>query len=172
MSTPRTPRTALILILALVAALPVVAAESASPEAIDPELLRLREAAWRAWFGGDESTLRSILPPEFIGIDMGDGPFSDLEKTLAESREFKAGGSRLVKLEFPETRAQRFGDTVVLFGRFSVVLEEGGKQQALAGRLTEVFVRRDGKWWHPGWHLDLASTPGSADAPSPPERAE
>ena len=23
------------------------------------------------------------------------------------------------------------------------------------GTLTEMFVRRNGKWVHPGWHLDL-----------------
>jgi hypothetical protein len=134
-------------------ALPAFAAE------VDPEILKLRESAWRSWFAGDEAALRAMLPPEFLGIDMGDGPFSDLEKTIRESREFAAAGGKLVKLEFPETRAQSFGDTVVLYGRFSVVLETEGKQERLAGRLTEVFVRRGGRWWHPGWHLDLVSTP-------------
>ncbi len=123
--------------------------------AIDPEILRLREAAWRAWFAGDEATLREILPPEFIGIDMGDGPFSDLATTLAEARAFHTGGGRLASLEFPETRAQRFGDVVVLYGRFSVVLDARGQTSTLAGRLTEIFVRRGDRWWHPGWHLDL-----------------
>lgn len=127
--------------------------------AIDPEVLRLREAAWRAWFGGDEAALRSMLPAEFIGLDMADGPFSDLDKTLAESRAYRAGGGRLVRLEFPETRAQRLGDVIVLYGRYSVVLESEGKESTFAGRLTEIFVQREGRWWHPGWHLDLASTP-------------
>ncbi len=133
--------------------------------AIDPEILRLRESAWRAWFGGDEAALRSLLPPEFLGIDMGDGPFSDLEKTVAESRAFRAGGGRLVRLEFPETRAQRLGDVVVLYGRYSVVLESEGQERTLAGRLTELFVLREGRWWHPGWHLDLASTGGGVAEP-------
>ena len=55
--------------------------------------------------------------------------------------------------------AKQFGDVVVLYGRFSVVLESQGKTNTLAGRLTEVFVRRAGHWWHPGWNLDLVSTP-------------
>lgn len=130
-----------------------------SGEAIEPEILRLREAAWRAWFAGDEATLRQILPAEFIGIDMGDTPFSDLAATLAEARAFHAAGGSLVSLEFPETRAQQLGDVVVLYGRFSLILESQGKTSKLSGRLTEVFVRRAGRWWHPGWHLDLASTP-------------
>lgn len=136
---------------------PASLAESGA--AIEPEILRLREAAWRAWFAGDEAALKQMLPPEFIGIDMGDGPFSDLAATLAEARAFRAAGGRLVSLEFPETRAQELGDVVVLYGRFSAVLESQGETSKLSGRLTEVFVRRDGRWWHPGWHLDLASTP-------------
>ena len=135
------------------------ASQVTSGGAIEPEILRLREAAWRAWFASDETALRQMLPPEFLGIDMGNGPFSDLEKTLEESRAFRAEGGRLVRLEFPETRAQQFGDVVVLYGRFSVVLESEGKANTLSGRLTEVFVRRAGRWWHPGWHLDLVSTP-------------
>lgn len=137
--------------------------QQAHDAAIDPELLRLRELAWRAWFAGDEATLRTILPPEFIGINMGDVPFSDLEKTIEESHAFRTSGARLVHLEFPETRAQRLGDVVVLYGRYSAVIESEGKERALAGRLTELFVLRAGRWWHPGWHLDLTSTDGTGE---------
>lgn len=100
-----------------------------------------------------------MLPPEFIGLDMGGGPFSDRATTLAESRAFRAEGGRLVSLEFPETRAQQLGEVVVLYGRFSAVIDAQGKTSKLSGRLTEIFVRRAGRWWHPGWHLDLDSTP-------------
>jgi hypothetical protein len=27
------------------------------------------------------------------------------------------------------------------------------------GRLTEIFVRQNGRWVHPGWHLDLTAEP-------------
>lgn len=143
------------------AATGAAAIEEPAVEAIEPQVLRLREAAWRAWFAGDEAALRGMLPPEFIGIDMVDGPFSGLEKTVAEARAYRESGGRLVKLEFPETRAQRFGDVVVLYGRYAVTLATEEKEQTFAGRLTEVFVRRDGRWWHPGWHLDLASPPAT-----------
>jgi hypothetical protein len=133
----------------------VSSGSSESSTTPDPDLLVAREAAWRAYFAGDEATLGALLPTEFIGLDMGPGPFGDRAKTLADSKAFHAGGGRLVSLAFPETRAQRHGDVVVLYGRFEVVLESGGEQQTLRGRLTEVFVRRDGRWIHPGWHLDL-----------------
>ena len=40
----------------------------------------------------------------------------------------------------------------------------GSAERTMRGRLTEMFVRRDGKWLHPGWHLDLVAAP----APSRP----
>ena len=37
--------------------------------------------------------------------------------------------------------------------------DSGGAECAMRGRLTEMFVRRDGKWLDPGWHLDLTAGP-------------
>jgi hypothetical protein len=135
-----------------------------SPQAdqIDRDVLIAREAAWRAYFGGDVQTLGDLLPPEFIGIGMNEGPFTDRATTLAGARAFKEKGGRLIHLTFPETRAQRFGDAVVLYGRYEAVIETGGAERTLRGRLTETFVRRNGKWWHPGWHLDLVSAPATS----------
>jgi hypothetical protein len=127
--------------------------------AVDPEVLRLREAAWRAWFAGDEAVLGRMLPAEFIGINMQAGPFSSRLRTLEQARAFQAGGGRLLRLEFPETQAQRYGDVVVLYGRYLAVVESEGSERTLSGRLTEVFVRQDGRWVHPGWHLDTVASP-------------
>jgi hypothetical protein len=136
-------------------AAPSAPSESSAKPEPEPELLAAREAAWQAYFAGDEKTLGALLSPDFIGLDMAPGPFTDRATALAGSRAFHAGGGRLVRLAFPETRAQRYGDVVVLYGRFEVVLETAGKEQPFRGRLTEVFVRRGGRWVHPGWHLDL-----------------
>jgi Domain of unknown function (DUF4440) len=132
-----------------------VAVHSRAAEAVDPEVLAVREAAWRAWFGGDEAALRALLPEEFLAIDSGGENISDREQTIASSRAFKEAGGRLVSLAFPETRAQRFGDTVVLYGSYEATFVSGKAEKQMKGRLTEVFVKRDGKWVHPGWHLDL-----------------
>src|SRR4029453_9570194 len=97
---------------------------------------------------------------------INDAPFADRAKILDASRAFYERGGRLVRLVFPETQAQRFGDVVVLYGRYEVVFQSGGAEHTRRGRLTEMFVRRDGKWLHPGWHLDLTAGP----APSKPGR--
>lgn len=145
----------------------LTAGAASPPDApIDPALLVAREHAWRAWFGGDDVALRELLPPEFIGISWTDGPMASREATIAASKAFRDGGGRLLRLAFPETRAQRYGDTVVLYGRFDAVVETAGKAQTIRGRLTETFVRRGGRWLHPGWHLDASGAPEA----SPGER--
>ena len=141
------------------AAAPGSSADVPTGVTVDPEVLRLREAAWRAWFAGDEAGLGRMLPPEFIGINMQAGPFSTRDETLEQARAFRAAGGRLVRLEFPETQAQRYGDVVVLYGRYLAVMESEGSERTASGRLTEVFVRRDGRWLHPGWHLDTVAAP-------------
>jgi hypothetical protein len=108
--------------------------------------------------------LGDVLPEDFIGINMNDAPFANRPQILDAARVFRERGGRLVRLTFPETQAQRFGDVVVLYGRFEVVFQSGGTERTRRGRLTEIFVRRDGKWLHPGWHLDVTAGP----APSQP----
>ena len=94
----------------------------AADAAIDPEVLAAREAAWRAFYDGDVKTLGDQLPEDFIGINMNDGPFTNRAKVLESSRAFRERGGRLISLTFPETHVQRYGDVVVLYGRFEVVL--------------------------------------------------
>jgi len=143
----RKPRPALSgLVLLFVLSIPLHAA--------DPDVLTVREGAWRAWFAGDEAALRSLLPDDFLAIGWAGTQISDRDKTIASSRAFKESGGRLVSLSFPETRAQRIGDTIILYGSYEVTLATGTEETKVRGRLTEVFVKRDGRWLHPGWHLD------------------
>ena len=127
---------------------------AASP---DPDVLAVREAAWRAWFAGDEAAMRAMLPSDFLALGANGTGVYDLEKTIAASNDFKKRGGKLVSLSFPETQAQRIGDVVIFYGTFDATIEVGGKQSPFKGRLTEVFVKRNGKWYHPGWHLDTVT---------------
>ena len=146
-----------LMVLGVVAVTAVVAREKAG---VDAEVLRLREAAWRAWFGGDEAALRRILPADFIGISAKAGPLASLDHVVEDSRAFYAKGGRLVTLEFPETQFQRYGDVVILYGRYLIVVESGGSRQTSQGRLTEMFLKRGGGWVHTGWHLDAVAPLG------------
>jgi ketosteroid isomerase-like protein len=126
---------------------------------VDPEVLALREAAWRAWFAGDTAALGLMLPPEFLSFSTRGDELPGKAETLAASRAFKESGGRLVSLSFPRTEAQTYGDVVILYSLYEAHLADAsGKETTLEGRVTEVFVRRDGRWLHPGWHLDTDSS--------------
>ncbi len=119
------------------------------------ELLTLREAAWRTWFSNDRAAFTRVVPDELIALGWGGGPWTDREGTLAQMEGFAKGGQRLTTLEFPRTVFQGYGDVVILYSTFRVVLSDSsGKSEETTGRGTEVFVRRKGRWIHTGWHLD------------------
>ena len=131
----------------------------AAPHPLDDQmkkrLLDAREAVWRAYFGGDRATLEKLIPEETIAIDPGGDPnWSGLQKILQGSTEFAKNGGKLIKLEFPKTEIQMYGMTAVIYSIYSYELEVGGKRTTNTGRVTEVFVLRNGQWVNPGWHMD------------------
>jgi ketosteroid isomerase-like protein len=118
------------------------------------QILEAREAVWRALFRNDQNVLSSVIPPETIAINAGTNEWSDQRGVLAEAEAFAAGGGRLVNLQFPETSIQLYGDVAILYTTYSTTLETDEGTRTLSGRGTEIFVRRNGVWINPGWHLD------------------
>jgi Domain of unknown function (DUF4440) len=76
---------------------------------------------------------------------------ADIMRTAAE---FQADGGKLLRLEFPRTEIQRFGDVAIIWTSYLVETEENGKREVVSGRATEIFVKRNGEWVNPGWHTD------------------
>ena len=118
------------------------------------ELLATRELAWRAWFGGDRAALEAMLPAEFIAIGWDAAPWENKASTIEASQGFARDGGKLSLLEFPKTEIQAYGDVAIVYSTYRVGFTAGGQEVLQEGRATEVFVRRGGKWLHPGWHLD------------------
>lgn len=130
------------------------AAAAALSEADRRELLARREAVWRAWCANDRAALNDLVAADVIAVDAGPQPFADRAEVLRRAADFARGGGRLVKLEFPETRIQLAGAAVIIYTRFVMETESGGESSTLAGRATEVFERRGGRWVNTGWHVD------------------
>lgn len=130
-------------------------ADSGLSPAERDELMKIRESVWRAWFGGDEEALRQLLPDDLITLDGGIDAWGDLHSNVRNSAAFKADGGRLVRLEFPRTQIQSYGDTAILYTTFELELERGGERSLRRGQGTEIFLRRDGKWINTGWQLDM-----------------
>ncbi len=118
------------------------------------QLLKVREAVWRSWFANDVSTLKELVPPGTIVISAGEPEWKHQSEVLQTAVDFQAQGGRLVRLEFPRTEIQRFGDVAILYSQYIVETEMKGKRSVSAGRATEVFVLHNGQWTNPGWHTD------------------
>jgi ketosteroid isomerase-like protein len=126
-------------------------------DATRAELLAAREAVWRAFFANDQARLAELLPAETLAINADSEPWLDRAGALAMAREWAAGGLKLLGLAFERTEVQRYADVAILFSNYRWTAEMGGKPASGAGRATEVFVRRAGKWVHTGWHLDTVA---------------
>ena len=126
----------------------------ATPQADDAELLQAREQVWRAWFAGDIKTLEQLVPPDTIVMSGGEEQWKHQAEVLRTSAEFHAKGGKLLRLEFPRTEVQHYGDVAIVWSSYTLELEVGGKKSGGSSRVTEIFVKRNGKWTNPGWHTD------------------
>ena len=116
-------------------------------------LLDAREAVWRAYFAGDRGALEKLLPEELLTMEPG-GDWGNRGAVLDGSARFAAGGGKLVRLEFPKTEIQVYGSTAIVYSSYVYEIEQGGRRPVNSGRVTEVFVNRNGKWINPSWHMD------------------
>ena len=133
------------------------AAQMSQPMTITPQIreriLTAREAVWRAWFANDRAALEKFIPDEAIA--MGDGEnWSNKAAILAEAKSFAESGGKLVKLEFPKTEIQVYGNTVILYTTYFYETEMNGKRSTSSGRGTEIFVRRGDELINAGWYLE------------------
>jgi hypothetical protein len=122
------------------------------------ELLRAREAVWRAWFGGDTQALTKLLPPELVTIDPDSTEFGTFASNLAGARAFAASGGTLTRLVFPRTELQAYGSTVILYTTYELDRSAGARTSTERGVATEIFVRRNGQWVNTGWQLAPVSS--------------
>jgi Domain of unknown function (DUF4440) len=120
----------------------------------DEELLRVREQVWRAWFAGNTKTLEDLVPPETVVMSGGEKVWKHQSDVLKDSEEFRAKGGRLLRLEFPRTEVQHFGDVAIIWSSYDLETVVDGKRSLGSSRVTEIFVWQHGHWTNPGWHTD------------------
>jgi hypothetical protein len=118
------------------------------------EILKVRESVWRAWFANDSKVLERLVPSDTIVISSDEAKWKNQADILRTAAEFQADGGKLLRLEFPRTEIQRFGEVAIIWTSYLVETEENGKRVVVSGRATEIFVRRNGEWVNPGWHTD------------------
>lgn len=124
-----------------------------TPE-IRERILAARESVWKAWFANDRALLDKLIPEEAIAINSGEEGWSNRTAILEGAKRFADSGGKLVKLEFPKTEIQVYGDTVIIYTTYVYETEVNGKRSTSTGRGTEMFVRRGNNLVNVGWHLD------------------
>jgi ketosteroid isomerase-like protein len=134
-------------------ALLIVSGATSSPDDRG-ELLKARESVWRAWFADDTKALQTLVPPDTIVISSGEGKWKHQAEVFQTAAEFHAEGGQLIRLEFPRTEVQRYGDVAIIYSQYLVETEQDSKRSLSSGRVTEIFVLRHGQWTNPGWHTD------------------
>ena len=83
------------------------------------EILRVRESVWRAWFANDTKTLRKLVPPDTIVITAGEDRWKTQAEVFQSAADFQKEGGKLIRLEFPRTEIQRFGEVVIVLEQIS-----------------------------------------------------
>jgi hypothetical protein len=121
---------------------------------IRQRILAAREAVWKAWFSNDRAALERLIPEETIAIDSGQQGWSDRAAVLESAKRFAESGGKLVRLEFPKTEIQVYGNTIIIYTTYVYETEVNGQRSTASGRATEMFVRRGDELVNVGWHMD------------------
>ena len=137
------------------------AQQMAHPTTITPEMrqhiLAKREEVWKAFFANDRARLEKLIPEEAIAINDGQEAWSDRAAIFASAKQFADAGGKLVRIEFPKTEIQAYGNTIIIYTTYVYETEMNGKRSTTTGRGTEMFVRRGDELVNVGWHLDDAN---------------
>ncbi len=81
-------------------------------------------------------------------------PFVKKPEILESAKQGVQRGNKLVRLEFPQTEMQIYGNTAIIYTTYLYELENPqGERHTSTGRATEIFVRRQGAWVNHGWHM-------------------
>ena len=147
-------RRIILLIAGLFVMMGLIAAGHAPRADGQDDLLKVRESVWRAWFANDTKALHELVPPDTLVISAGEEKWKNQAEVFQSAAEFQAAGGKLVRLEFPRTEVQRFGEVAIVWSQYALEAEVGGKSSLSSGRVTEIFVLRHGHWTNPGWHTD------------------
>ena len=110
------------------------------------EILKVRETVWRAWFADDTKTLKELVPSNTIVISAGEAKWKNQAEVFQSAAEFHAAGGTLIRIEFPRTEIQRYGEVAIIW---RVSGRNGNKRQP-------IVEFRSG-------HRDLCSSPRTMD---------
>ena len=129
-------------------------AQTPPTPAVRQELLKVRQKIWESYFHNDQTELQQSIGSDFLTINPGEEHWQNRDEFLAGAEAFVRHNGKLVRLTFPKTEIQDFGDVAVLYSLVVITMETDGKQESLHCRSTEVFQKRQENWVNTGAHVD------------------
>jgi len=72
---------------------------------------------------------------------------------IADGVAFRRSGRTLVSLTFADDEFVVRDGMALMLSVYQAVTSIAGVRDTLQGRATEIFVREDGHWLNPYWHL-------------------
>jgi len=131
--------------LAVDASAPHGQARAADPSATERDLVKLEREWGDAIVHRDAATLARILADDYVLTT----PFGQVvtKGQVVESLRIPRDDSFEIKgIEQDDLLARSYGDTAIVYSRFTLKGQAKGKNVATPFRHTDVFVKRDGRW--------------------------
>ena len=111
-------------------------------EQVKKEILKIEEERSQALERGDIATLDRILADDYVYVNV----FGELNAKSVRLATTKSGVSKHESLKEDDFRVHVYGDTVVMTGRASGVVNYRGKINNKDRRFTNVYIKQGGQW--------------------------
>jgi len=111
-------------------------------EQVKKEILKIEEERAQALEKGDIATLDRILADDYVYVNV----FGELNAKSVRLATTKSGVSKHESLKEDDFRVRVYGDTVVMTGRASGVVNYRGKINNKDRRFTNVYIKQGGQW--------------------------
>jgi len=108
----------------------------------EAKILRLEKKWTESYKQRDISILSSLLAADFV-ITVEDGSTFGKEGYISHSADSSV---RVDAAELSELRVRMHGDTAIVTGAYHETGESKGKRYEYRDRLTDVWMKNDGKW--------------------------
>ena len=128
------------------------------PTSDEQELIDLQVAWMDAWRREDRAALEAILAPEFTLTSARTDQIVDRADWLGMLSRVKNES-----FEYSDFRIDVFGDAAVVRSRLSQVARVGDQPWDATFMLTDVWIRRDGRWQVVARHSSNPPAKGFAD---------
>jgi ketosteroid isomerase-like protein len=135
--------------LALLSPSSIPAAEPTGPNAAVEKLILQLEADWaNALVNADQVVLDRIVASDWMFTD----PAGHLFTKAQVVADLKSGTMDFVSFHNDDLQVRVYGDTAIVYGLETEKSSYQGKDISGQYRFTDVFVKRDGRWWAVATH--------------------